>query len=59
MLHFPQVQARAQEEVDNVLGQDDTRLPNFGDQDRLPYVSALVEELLRWVPVQGCGQHER
>lgn len=54
MLHFPQVQARAQEEVDNILGQDSTRLPDFGDRERLPYISALVEELLRWVASKQC-----
>ncbi|KAH6915729.1 cytochrome P450 [Coprinopsis sp. MPI-PUGE-AT-0042] len=55
MLHFPQVQARAQQEVDSVLGQNGTSLPSFSDRERMPYVSALVEELLRWWPAVALG----
>ena len=42
---FPDVLQRAQEEIDRVVGR--TRLPVFGDRDALPYISALVKELLR------------
>jgi hypothetical protein len=40
------VQRKAQEEIDAVTGS--SRLPNFGDREKLPYVSALMKELLRW-----------
>lgn len=41
----PQVQAKAQAELDLVVGSD--RLPTFADKDQLPYTSALFDELLR------------
>ena len=44
MLHFPEVQSKAQEELDRVLQR---RLPEYGDLKDLPYVTALVKELLR------------
>ncbi|KAJ4019711.1 hypothetical protein NW766_003469 [Fusarium irregulare] len=45
MLLFPDIQKKAQLEIDSVVGTD--RLPNFEDRDRLPYVDALVKETLR------------
>ena len=44
----PHVVRNAQEELDRVLG--GRRLPDFSDQEQLPYISAIVKELLRW----GC-----
>jgi cytochrome P450 len=49
MLMFPEVQKKAQEEIDRVVGSD--RLPTFEDQPQLPYINALVKEALRWFPV--------
>jgi len=43
---FPEVQKKAQAEIDAVIGSD--RLPNFSDRDSLPYVEALAKEILRW-----------
>ncbi|KAG6378884.1 cytochrome P450 [Boletus reticuloceps] len=43
---FPDVQKKAQAEIDAVIGSD--RLPNFTDRDSLPYVEALAKEVLRW-----------
>ncbi|KUL91128.1 hypothetical protein ZTR_00695 [Talaromyces verruculosus] len=40
---------KAQAEIDAVVG--GYRFPTFDDHDKLPYVSALVEELLRCSPV--------
>ncbi|KAJ7625702.1 cytochrome P450 [Roridomyces roridus] len=37
---------KAQAEIDSVVGGE--ALPTFEDRDSLPYVSALVEEVLRW-----------
>ena len=44
----PGVVEKAQEELDRVVGKD--RLPEFSDRDDLPYVDAVVKELLRWNP---------
>ncbi|KAI0373686.1 cytochrome P450 [Pilatotrama ljubarskyi] len=43
---YPDVQQRAQEELDAVVGPD--RLPDHGDKDALPYVNAIIKESLRW-----------
>jgi cytochrome P450 len=50
---YPQVQRRAQAELDVVVGRD--RLPTFDDRPRLPYVEALCKELLRWQMVTPIG----
>lgn len=42
---FPQVQAKAQEELDRVVGRD--RLPLWDDRPNLPYIRGVVEETLR------------
>ncbi|KAG6333885.1 hypothetical protein ID866_5198 [Astraeus odoratus] len=46
MTLFPEVQKRAQAEIDAVVGPN--RLPTFADRDSLPYVEALVKEVFRW-----------
>ncbi|KAI0357497.1 cytochrome P450 [Trametes cingulata] len=46
---YPDVQKRAQEELDAVVGPN--RLPDHGDRDALPYVNALIKESLRWMNV--------
>ncbi|KAG2147549.1 cytochrome P450 [Suillus clintonianus] len=48
MLQNPKVQARAQAEIDSVVGS--VRLPNFEDRASLPYVEAVLREVLRWHP---------
>ena len=45
MLTAPDVQRRAQEEIDRVVP---GRLPMFEDERDMPYVTALVWESLRW-----------
>ncbi|KAF5354009.1 hypothetical protein D9756_007056 [Leucocoprinus leucothites] len=42
---YPEVQKKAQEELDRVLG---NRLPEFDDRPNLPYISAMVKESMRW-----------
>jgi len=37
---------KAQEELDRIVGVE--RLPRISDQEHLPYISALIKELLRW-----------
>lgn len=49
MLLYPHVQVKAQEEIDQVIGNG--RLPDFGDREYLPYVEAICLETLRWHPV--------
>ncbi|KAK0185225.1 cytochrome P450 [Armillaria mellea] len=53
MLLYPEVQAKAQAEIDAVIGDD--RLPRFDDRERLPYVNALALEVLRWHTVGPTG----
>ncbi|KAJ7189236.1 cytochrome P450 [Mycena filopes] len=53
MLANPDAQKKAQHEIDSVTGQ--MRLPDFNDEAALPYVSALVKEVLRWGPVTPLG----
>ena len=50
---FPEVQRRAQAELDVVIGRD--RLPTFDDRPRLPYIEAFCKELLRWQMVLPIG----
>jgi cytochrome P450 len=50
---FPQVQRRAQAELDAVIGRD--RLPTCDDRPRLPYIEALCKELMRWHMVTPMG----
>ncbi|KAF4341844.1 oxidoreductase [Fusarium beomiforme] len=53
MLLYPDVQRKAQEEIDRVIG--NKRLPNCSDRSRLSYVDATVKEILRWHPVAPMG----
>lgn len=49
MILFPNVQEKAQKEIDTVVGTG--RLPNYGDREKLPYVNAVIAESLRWLPI--------
>ncbi|KAI0294623.1 cytochrome P450 [Multifurca ochricompacta] len=53
MVAFPQVQRRAQAELDAVVGR--SRLPTFADAPHLPYVRAVIREVLRWRPPIPSG----
>jgi len=44
MISFPEAQSKAQEELDRVL---QGRLPEYNDLKDLPYIAALVKEILR------------
>ncbi|RDA89032.1 hypothetical protein CP532_0644 [Ophiocordyceps camponoti-leonardi (nom. inval.)] len=50
---FPDVQAKAQEELDQVIGTK--RLPTMKDREKLPYIDAMVKEIFRWNPVAPFG----
>lgn len=50
MIVYPDIQKRAQRELDNVVGTG--RLPTFDDYDQLPYIQAMVSfqpSTTRWV----------
>ncbi|KAF8462220.1 cytochrome P450 [Russula ochroleuca] len=53
MVAFPEVQRRAQAELDAVVGRE--RLPTYADAPRLPYVRAIIKEVIRWRPVVRLG----
>lgn len=42
---YPDVLKTAQAELDAVV---ESRLPDYGDRDKLPYVNAIIKEALRW-----------
>ncbi|KAF9058825.1 cytochrome P450 [Rhodocollybia butyracea] len=53
MTIHPDVQRKAQEEIDRVVGR--VRTPTFGDMEHLPYIRAVVKEVLRWQPAGPFG----
>jgi len=53
MVLYPEVQRRAQSEIDSIVGIG--RLPNFDDWSTLPYVEAVFRETMRWYPVVPIG----
>lgn len=52
MILFPDVQRIAQEEIDKVCGD---RLPDKDDQEKLPYIHAMIKETCRWMPAAILG----
>ncbi len=57
MVLHPEIQAKAQKMIDEVIGND--RLPTFDDRDKLPYIDNIVQETLRWCPVSPIGVPHR
>ncbi|RDL41436.1 Uncharacterized protein BP5553_01415 [Venustampulla echinocandica] len=53
MCIFKDVQRKAREELDRVVGSD--RMPDWSDESRLPYIQAIVSESLRWRTVTILG----
>jgi len=53
MVLYPEVQKKAQEEIDAVMGP--SRLPDFHDRPSLPYINAIVKESMRWHLVLPLG----
>ncbi|EKM54592.1 uncharacterized protein PHACADRAFT_258552 [Phanerochaete carnosa HHB-10118-sp] len=53
LLFHPEVQRKAQEELDRVVGGG--RLPDFGDRESLPYLEAVIQETTRWHPTTQLG----
>ncbi|KAF9652600.1 cytochrome P450 [Thelephora ganbajun] len=59
MALHPHVQARAQAELNKVLGLSFERLPCFADRPKMPYINAVVREILRWNPAVPLGLAHR
>ncbi|KAK7688955.1 hypothetical protein QCA50_007646 [Cerrena zonata] len=49
MMAHPEIQKRAQTQLDAVVGSD--RHPTLNDRDQLPYIDAILKEVTRSVPV--------
>ena len=54
MALYPEVQKKAQAEIDAVVGPN--RLPDFHDRPSLPYINAVMKESLRWNLVLPLGK---
>ena len=54
MLKHPEVQKKAQEELDRVIKPGN--LPTLKDEEFLPYTTAIMKEVLRWKTVGPIGQ---
>ncbi|KAI0822973.1 cytochrome P450 [Trametes gibbosa] len=57
MVQFPEVQHKAQQELDIVVGPE--RLPEFADREALPYINAVVKEVVRWHSIVPLGFSHR
>ncbi|KAF8840012.1 cytochrome P450 [Paxillus ammoniavirescens] len=53
MVRYPEAQRRAQAEIDAVVAND--RLPTFEDRPYMPFLEAMLREVLRWHPVAPLG----
>lgn len=53
MALHPEVQRKAQAEVDEICGTDS--LPTIGDRGRLSFVDAVIKETMRWHPALPLG----
>ena len=52
LIAFPDAVTKAHEELDRVVGD---RMPTFEDSPNLPYIRAMVKEVLRWRSVTNNG----
>ena len=57
MTLYPDVVAKGQEQIDSIVGRN--RLPTFADREKLPYIDAIVKEVLRWRPIGPTGVPRR
>ncbi|KAG8752915.1 hypothetical protein FRC11_007891 [Ceratobasidium sp. 423] len=53
MAMYPEIQERAQREIDAVVGTD--RFPTVADRPSLPFVERLMTEVIRWHPSAPLG----
>jgi len=57
MMVYPDAQKKGQEAIDNLLHGE--RLPQFSDRPMLPFLEALIKEVLRWRPAVPLGVPHR
>lgn len=57
MLNHPHILTKVREEVDDVVGTE--RMPDFEDEERLPYLVACIKEFLRHRPAAPLGTLNR
>jgi cytochrome P450 len=61
MPSHPEVQRKAHEELDRVVGRDNW--PSAEDEHRLPYIRAIIKEILRfhspfWMGTPHCSEKD-
>jgi hypothetical protein len=54
MVLYPDIQACAHAEIDQVVRHD--QMPCLDDRASLPYLDAILHEVLRWYPLTPLGQ---
>ncbi|KAH9207922.1 cytochrome P450 [Leptodontidium sp. 2 PMI_412] len=52
---YPEWVKTAREYLDQVCGSNAERLPSLGDREKLPYITAVAKECLRWRPFIQTG----
>ena len=57
MATHPDFVERARKELDAICGEDAGRLPTFEDQAKLPLITAVIKETLRWKPFVESGAY--
>jgi len=57
MIKHPEVQKKAQAEIDRVIGYG--QLPTFADRIALPYIDCVIKETLRWGSLLPIGVPHR
>lgn len=55
MLRHPEIQRKAQLEIDSIVGQD--RLPVIEDRESLPYINNIIKEIIRFTAVVPVTPH--
>ncbi|KAM5236361.1 cytochrome P450 2A13-like [Ctenodactylus gundi] len=53
LMKHPDVEAKVHEEIDSVIGR--TRQPHFEDRVKMPYVEAVIHEILRCANLNSTG----
>jgi cytochrome P450 len=54
MALYPEAQRKAQQELDALAKPG--HLPIFEDAENFPYITAVVQEVLRWSPIVPLGE---